>query len=240
MGAPTFCNFINGFFASLKAEELIWAFNHHRTKRMGDGTSRVWWRGSEDTGNFQDWDGNKVEIGEYRDALERKDYSFLLNDGGIVQILLDYEGKSVLKYRYAYLPCPISLASGGEIGLYAEGEKGDSLKRSLSSMDGSDFRDSLVIVAPLRFEWERDQDLEDEPKSHVHLGVSEGRVAVSHPVSVWNFLHFVFKNFYPDEFKKFKDSHKFTRNKIPGIPKAEESCIREHEREHAHISVSNP
>lgn len=240
MGAPTFCKLINGFCSSLKEKELISEFRQHHTKSMGDRISRVWWRGSEDIGNLEGWDGSKVEIGEYREALERQDYSFLLNDGGVVQMLLDYRGKSVLKYRYAYLPCPISLTGGEKIYLYSEGEKRDSLRRSLSSMDGSDFRDSLVMVAPLRFEWKQDQDLEDEPKSHVHLGVSEGRVAVSHPVSAWNFLHFVFKNFYPNEFEIFENSQQFTKDKIPGIPKAEESCIRDHEKQHAYISVPNP
>lgn len=243
MGAPASCKLINDFFPSLEEENLIWEFRQHHTKDMGSGIKRVWWRGSEDTSNYADWVGNNVEIGEYRDALERQDYSFLLNDGGIAQILLDYDGNSVLKYRYAYLPCPISLAGGEaddseEIDLYAKGEIRDFLKRSLSSMDGSDFRDNLVMVAPLRFEWDRNQDLENEPRSHVHLGVSEGRVAVSHPVSVRNFLHFVFKNFYPRDFGKFEDLQKLKKGRMPEIPK--ESCIREHEKRHAYISVPNP
>lgn len=239
MSAPTACKRINDFCSSLEAADLIWECRQHHTRPMGR-IKRVWWRGSEDAHNFEGRGGSKVEVGEYLTALEKRDYSFLLNDGGIVQMQLDYRGNSVLKYRYAYLPCPISVAGSEGIDLLAKGEKRDSLKRSLTSMDKFDFWDSFVMVAPLRFEWVRDQELEDEPKSHVHLGVSDGRVAVSHPVSVWNFLRFVLKNFYPREFEKFEKLPKFKRDKIPGISKAEEACIRDHEKRHAYISVPHP
>lgn len=201
---------------------------------------RVWWRGSEDAYNFEGRGGSKVGIREYLNALKSRDYSFLLNDGGIVQMQLDYKGHSVQKYRYAYLPCPISLADSEDSDLYADGENGTPLKGDIDIMNESDFRGSLVMVAPLRFEWDREQELEHEPKSHVHLGVSDGRVAVSHPVSVWNFLRFVLKNFYPREFEKFEELPKFKRDKVPGISKAEEACIRDHEKRHAYISVPHP
>lgn len=245
--------------------KLIIESKPHYCKSISGGKKCVWWRNSTKDKNIEC--RHYVTFFEYLNALKDGDYSFIFNDGGVVQIELNCKGNNIIKYRYAYIPCPVlnfqdilllideensyiyhnrdeyenldSKASDidDNANRTREGYEGviglDSSSKDMSinimdrnreflvdyfnDMKGNEFRSDLVMIAPLRFEWSQNPKSKKEPKSHVHLGISDGRVAVSHPIMVWDFLNFIFKNFYPNEFKEFRSAMDEMRGILPGI-----------------------
>lgn len=267
MGASTIRTQLDKFCESLQKVGLILHFNEH-TLETNNLIKDVSWRGNKNSAT-NDYMGNeRVTVDEYLVALERNHYSFLLKDGGIVQISVSYENSSFIGYRYAYLPCPISLKDcefavddvnseaeddieDGETeidvyedeDLYEESNKADLLKSAIRDISDAKFRKSSLIVAPLRFEWKMNSNSKLEPASHVHLGVSEGRIAISHPISIWNFIEFVIKNFYPADFDKFKRTSGLRRDKIERIRRKKNNkgeTIRECEKLYIHFFTPDP
>ena len=91
---------------------------------------------------------------------------------------------------------------------------------------GENVQNQLVMLPQIRFEWKKKVSESKEDKnnggkktkdysaSHVHLGFSDGRLAVSRPITVWRFLFFVFMHFYRDEFDEFETFSKLGRQEV--------------------------
>ena len=265
MGADHTRDKINNLCSALEQEELIMDYNMHYSTKRDDGT-RVCWRRMCDSTQGKKNRKNRQKVREYIDAFACQDYSFLLNDGAIVQISLTYKGSEVIKYRYVYLPCPISWTKKyerknikydhdsledefledendsdfeNEIDSDEQESRRAFLEKSIDRMDEVEFPKKLVMIAPLRFEWKKNSDSNFEPPSHVHLGLPEGKIAISHPVSLSNFLYFIFKNFYSNDFDKYK-SQLETQDNIGKIKSAKNPCIEGHENNGIYFFVPNP
>ena len=258
------CCQINKICSNLKEAGLISGYRCHKIKSYkNSNTIKVWWRCPEDADSIDNIFNEKVTTLEYKDALDRKDYSFLLNDGSVVQMLTKYENCSIISYRYAYLPCPVPLT--GYSRLEDDSERMDEFEEtSVSDVFNEindpfeehdvaalieaaayyrceeECRDKFLLAAPVRFEWNAESHAKDEPKSHVHFGRSKCRIALSHPISVWDFIDFIFKNFYSNQYDDFKklfprDIYNFAKATSKNLDKNE--CILGDEKMHIHFLV---
>lgn len=137
-------------------------------------------------------------IGEYRHWLSANAYSAILFDGSIVQITYDYAGNLLTKHRLLYFPCPFLLPS----------ELLDELP-ILELVDHYIDRgiDEVRLKTPVRFDYEREADAADHPTSHLTFQSPDCRIPVVSPLSLGHFVEFVFRNFYPQQWK----DHRFIR-----------------------------
>ena len=60
------------------------------------------------------------QIGDYLSLLERQDYSYLMNDGGIVQVGFTFVGGEIDSHRLNFYPCPFAI-NGTELATYDGG-----------------------------------------------------------------------------------------------------------------------
>ncbi len=205
MTAPAICQRINEFCEFLSLSELALNIQSHVVKELEAGKRRVTWTSVENTSSRQRYDD--VRFSEYLSALRERDFSVLMYDGSILQISLDYNGGNLVGHRHVFLPCPIhfqpSDLHGGDSGLIP-------LEDFIEDITADEFQDRLRVRPPLRFEYDPEAATEDHPASHVHLGQSRSRIAVSSPLSSDRFLRFIFRNFYPDEFTAHPEIHSLT------------------------------
>src|SRR5690348_7515281 len=55
--------------------------------------------------------GNPARLEDYISLLSSQQYSYLMNDGGVVQIAYIFERDQIERHRLAYFPCPFLISS---------------------------------------------------------------------------------------------------------------------------------
>ena len=194
---------VNEFFRSLKGK-LALETASHSVEDVRNGAKRLkrltWVGGHCATGHRR---SSVTTFDDYLEAVNNSSYSLVMIDGGLVQISMDFDGSDLVGYRFVFLPCPVRMKKSH---LSAVIGRGDSIAESVARfIEGSDPA-PFVIRAPFRFEYSKNDGAKRHPRSHVHLGTSDGRIAVSHRLTVGRFLKFIFSNFYHDEFEKYESS----------------------------------
>lgn len=156
-----------------------------------NGFSRISWpanAGTEDDGLFYE-DFNVVKT--YFGWLSSRQYSAVLFDGSLLQITFDLRGNRLVGHRLAYIPCPFDIAEEDRqllhvepildvIGLYRQ--NGD---------------DCFRLRTPVRFDYDPHAATSEHPASHMTLNGHECRIPLSGPLTLDQFLEFVFRHFYP-------------------------------------------
>ena len=200
MNAYTCCNTINKLFLSLNGN-LALATARHSVGEAENGLRTLTWVGGHGaTGHRRD---SVTTVDDYLDAAEGRSYSLVMIDGGLIQISMDFKGSDLVGYRYVFLPCPVRLERSYLSEAIGQGSSiAEGIGRFIEGHDQAPF----VIRAPFRFEYSKNGGPTGHPRSHVHLGTSDGRIAVSHRLTVGRFLKFIFRNFYHYEFKSFESS----------------------------------
>ena len=130
-------------------------------------------------------------IEEYLGWVKNSSYSALLLDGSVLQISYDFDGLELVGHRLYFFPCPFDLDV--------------SLVRELPFLGVVDFyAESLAferirLRTPIRFDYQHDATIGGvhHPRSHMTFQWSYVRVPVTSPLSLGQFIRFVFKNFYP-------------------------------------------
>ena len=200
MNAYSCCKNLNKLFRLLNGN-LALASAHHCVGEPKSGVRTLTWvRGHGEKGRRR---SSVTTFDDYLEAVNNSSYSLIMIDGGLVQISMDFDGSDLAGYRFVFLPCPVWLKKSHLSAVIGRGESiAESVARFIEDSGPAPF----VIRAPFRFEYSKNDGTKRHPRSHVHLGTSKGRIAVSHRLSVGRFLKFIFSNFYHDEFKNFESS----------------------------------
>jgi len=132
-------------------------------------------------------------IEEYQEQLNSSSYSAILLDGSILQIQYEFKRKKIVSHRLAFYPCPFRL----EVSLLDEYQIRDVFEASRDL-------DLLWLRTPVRFDYAPHDTKEDHSASHLHFNHEECRIAVSAPLAPAEFVRFVAKNFYPNEWRKIQ------------------------------------
>ena len=138
-------------------------------------------------------------VSEYRQWLSLNKYSVILFDGSIIQITYEFLGNSLTKHRLLYFPCPFQLPA--------------DLLDELPILDLIDYYidrgiDDVRLRGPVRFDYDRAIDAADHPASHFTFQSPHCRIPVMSPLSLGQFMKFIFRNFYPEQWNE----HRFVRD----------------------------
>ncbi|WP_441261237.1 DUF2290 domain-containing protein [Bradyrhizobium sp. 521_C7_N1_3] len=163
---------------------------------------------------------------DYLALLERKEYSFLMRDGAIVQVSYTFEGGAIDRHRLLYLPCPFSV----DVSLL------DQLEVSLSDLIRevymSDLERSIALRSPIRFDYAPEAAADFHPASHITINEQTCRIPVRSPMRFDQFMRFVLENFYP---------HVIEEQSIADAILSEHDveCLSEHDRGRIHLTWPN-
>lgn len=172
-------------------------------------TDTIVWDGFDDISNVLK-DSSYIKI--YDDCVQKRAFNFKLIDGGLIQLMYRCKGNDILMHRLAFYPNPHT-------------------ERYLDNLE--EFEDVHFGKTPIRFDFDRDKKKYVEhyhSYSHLTLGdYKDCRIPVSQPVSPFQFISFILKNFYRKKFKK-DFGHKWFNCDLrlghyPPLSDEEKSCI---------------
>jgi len=178
------------------------AANSSVIKQLGGNEELVSWTGLANSALAPD---QIPRIAEYRYFIATKQYTCVLADGSLLQISYRFRRGQIVWHRLCYQPCPILFGPADIqpqddlielVDLFLE----DELKSELSSAPHSPHLDCrLRLRSPIRFDFDSAGASSGHPAVHVTVNSHHCRIPVFAPLSVGQFLRFVFKNFYPAE-----------------------------------------
>lgn len=131
----------------------------------------------------------------YRSLIKASDYSYLMNDGGVIQIALTYDGRRIAAHRFLYHPCPFHITKA------AVDEFGGGLLDFIDDRFMDDVEDNLLLRSPIRFDHAPEAATESHPASHLTLNDPDCRIPARSPLQFGTFLEFVLRNFYIDAWR---------------------------------------
>jgi len=162
---------------------------------------RITWPAAVNQGSGRFSDLPFASITEYRSSILQNHYVALLKDGAFLQISADVAGEDLVGHRYCYYPCPVLLPAEFDVldfdslDLYLMDEL-DEHVRAIENKRPR-FGEQLRMRSPLRFDFAPHAATQIEPACHLHLSNHDTRIPVHAPLSLGDFVQFVFRNFYP-------------------------------------------
>lgn len=158
------------------------------------------WDGFDDISNVLK---NPSYIDIYKCCVRKRAFNFKLIDGALIQLMYQCKRNDILMHRLVYYPNPYTER-------YIDKEfKEVHFERKLST---DVFRDTSMVI-PIRFDFDNDAEKYVEhyhSYSHLTLGDHKDcRIPVSQPVSPFQFISFILKNFYCERFKKHYSPESF-------------------------------
>lgn len=133
-------------------------------------------------------------FGEYRRLLEERQYTLLLKDYALLQLSYEFDRHGrLVKHRLGYVPCPVTI-SAEELGELPVGDL-------LEALDREGGLDRLRLEGPLRIDYDGAAAGEAHPATHLTLLRDCCRIPVFAPLSVGHFAHFIFRHFYPADYR---------------------------------------
>ena len=167
MNVEKLCAHITNFGFDLVGAELALDANPHIAKEIsGNRKSLIWVRDQRAPLMI----ANPSTFDCYRSIIKTKDYSYLMSDGGVIQIALTYDGWRIEAHRFLYHPCPF-LVTKAEVD-----EFGGGLLDFIDSTYMDDAKDNLLLRSPIRFDFAPDAATESHPASHLTLNGPDCRI----------------------------------------------------------------
>jgi len=190
----------------LLENNLLIQISELNNDHLGGRVTRIAWKGYNISHKTE-----FASVEQYRELLMNEQYSFILFDGSIFQIVYLVKNHEIIGHSLGYYPCPIPLMPAEfsvyqETGLTLEDTLAEKLEAvavglfDIFRQPGKQNLDDLKIRlrSPLRFDFDKDSNRLDHPGSHLHFYHQECRVPVFAPLSIGHFVNFIFKHFYPE------------------------------------------
>lgn len=188
--------------------------------------------------NGTSWDDCKIEVANvnvsvalksrpYRELFyemeKSRSFNLKLLDGALLLLQYQFVGNQVVSHRLGFFPNPDLLDFQTNYEEYLEDEI------------YIDITDPRIVVTPIRFDFDsRDEVAENiiHPVSHLTIGQYQNcRIPVARPLTPYQFISFIVRNFYNTAYKKYNDCL---------CPSADsfDVTITEEERRIIHIGLS--
>lgn len=175
------------------------------TNPVSESGTRVTWHSY---GTAEDFllSRDDLTVKGYLHWLENGHYSALLVDGALLQISYDFDGAGISGHRLAYVPCPVDVSDPDSRDLIEEGWPwGEIVRAKLVNLD------DVHMKTAIRFDFDPVNASLEHPESHLTMNTVDCRIACSTPMRLGRFLDFVFKTFYPGEYRKHSYLRSFTK-----------------------------
>ena len=224
MSAETLCRRVTQFGFSLLGAGFALDARQHRVDRLSSTRKAVIWTRTDERNLIAN---SPSRISDYMSILENQEYSYLMHDGGIIQVAYVLNRKDIEKHRLAYYPCPFQI-NDRDFSRY-----GGAIIDYLTDNMLDDFEANVVLRSPIRFDFAPDAAADFHPASHVTINDSSCRIPARAPLTFDTFMKFVLENFYLSAWKTDSVA-KFLRFG------QEPECMSQHDRRRAYISWTHP
>ncbi|WP_296595427.1 DUF2290 domain-containing protein [Phenylobacterium sp.] len=207
-------------FDLLGSEFALDARAHVAESLSSTRSALMWVRDHPDASLIID---DPARILDYLALLERKEYSFLMHDGAIVQVSYTFEGTDIDRHRLLYYPCPFSI----DATLLDELEV--SLSDLIREIYMEDLERSVALRSPVRFDYAPEAAADFHPASHITFNEQSCRIPVRAPMRFDQFMRFVLENFYPSILEDESISAAILNER-------DGECLSDHDRNRIHLT----
>ncbi len=141
----------------------------------------------------------------YIELQKTQTYNLKMLDGALIQMMYRFRKKHLEEHRLAFFPSPFLEEFQNNPEIYLE----DELYAEVIMKN--------IVPFPLRFDFNCTDEVVvnvEHPKSHMTLGQYQNcRIPVSGPLTPYQFICFILRNFYHTAFHKYcSDLSRFTHN----------------------------
>jgi hypothetical protein len=138
---------------------------------------------------------------EFIRLVSEERYSAILSDYALLTLEWEMKRGVITRHRYMYIPCPIKPEILAEKPLEIE------IADYFEQLDQASLVSNFLSHGYVRFDYTTDLVSSDihHPLAHMTVISSDCRLALRSPISVSEFLTFVFDNFYPQHSPKWID-----------------------------------
>ncbi|MBU3105758.1 DUF2290 domain-containing protein [Clostridium gasigenes] len=159
----------------------------------------------------------------YHKIIENKNFNFKLPDGGVLQLLYEFDNKGLLKHRLAYFPSPDFEEFQNNPDIYYNDEiYGDIVNRQV-----------MPVIVRIDYNRKAIESNTHHPYCHLTLGQYKNcRIPVEKPISPNQFVKFILDNFY------YVPSKNFLEYKLEDYVTIHESHIYESDLLNIHMRIN--
>lgn len=182
------CRRITEFGFALLASECALDARSHQVNRLSATRSSLAW--VRDANPLMARSPARAK--DYFLLLERNDYSYLMNDGGIIQISFIFNGNAIERHRLNFQPCPFQFHQQ-ELAEF-DGGLLDFLREAIDPYSA----EQIILRSPLRFDYAPEAVSELHPASHLTFNEPYCRIPARSAMQFDTFIKFIFQNFYPE------------------------------------------
>jgi hypothetical protein len=214
------CNRVTEFGFNLLKREFALDAQQHIVGEISASRKTLSWVRNPDTSLMT---GNPARVGDYLYLLEHREYSYLMRDGGIVQIAFTFDDEKIERHRLVFHPCPFSFDLGDIEGF--EGGLSDFITENYFD----DLDNTMLLRSPVRFDYAPLDAHEFHPASHVTINDPACRIPARSALEFGTFIKFILENFYIDVW-----NDQAVRD---GLAFAEQvECLSEHDKRRAYLT----
>lgn len=157
----------------------------------------------------------------YHKLRQDKAYNLRMIDGALIQMMYRFQNNTIVAHRLAFFPSPDLLEFQNNAEIYGE----DDIYADVVMKN--------IVTTPIRFDFDLSDNAVVEihhPSSHLTIGqYTNCRIPVSAPVTPFNFINFILRNFYNTAHRKFSsDLTHFTDRFLDTITLAERNILHIH------------
>jgi len=163
-----------------------------------------------------------ISYKEIYQILEKdKNYNIKMIDGALIQLMYNFEGNELKKYRLAFFPSPNLEEFQNNNEIYETDEL------------YADILDKNIVTTPIRFDYDpNNHQVVEHPKSHLTIGQYKNcRIPINTAITPNIFMDFILRNFYNTTHSKFSSQLNFDKVILF------ENCIHDDEEKILHIAI---
>jgi len=163
-----------------------------------------------------------ISYKEIYEILEKgKNYNIKMIDGALIQLMYNFEGNELKKYRLAFFPSPNLEEFQNNNEIYETDEL------------YADILDKNIVTTPIRFDYDpNNHKVIEHPKSHLTIGQYKNcRIPINTAITPNIFMDFILRNFYNTTHSKFSSQLNFDKVILF------ENCIHDDEEKILHIAI---
>lgn len=225
MNVEALCKRITKFGLVLLDAEFALDVNSHVIKGLPAKKKELLWARKEDSPLTA---GNRIS--DYLSIVEARDYSYLMNDGGVIQIAFVFDAGRIARHRLVHHPCPFPVDSRETV---RSGEGSVPLADFIIETFMDDPGEHLLQRSPVRFDYDPVRAADFHPASHLTINDAECRIPVRSPLRFDTFMKFVLDNFY-------SETRRHRRIQEALVLRQEEECLSERDRRRVFLDWRHP
>ena len=227
MNIETLCRHVTYFGFTLLGAEFALDAKQHKIKSLSTTKKSLIWTREKDSPLMIE---NPSRIRNYLSILQRQDYSYLMNDGGVIQIAFVYDGNRIARHRLLYYPCPFPF---DQHEIHRTGNEPLPLIDFIVETFMDDLDENLLLRSPVRFDYAPTAADDFHPASHLTINDPGCRIPVRSPLKFDTFIKFILENFYMEIWQH-------GRIKKNLVFRQEEECLSVHDKHRAFLNWQYP